>query len=135
MNQQIFIAAVSPGSSSSPIESAGARLASASPQAVQRFEQLMYSPAQGLAPGSLQFATTARAQGNGMQMYVQHLSQRWENGQAAIKNILENTKFTSRELVQTQMQMINCAIDIEVSSKCASIFENGVQTLVQRGGA
>jgi hypothetical protein len=135
MTQQIVIAAVAPGSSSSPAEQAGARPASASPQAMQRFEQLMFSPAQGFAPGSLQFGASARTQGHGMQMYLQHLSQRWESGQTAIKNILDNDKFTSRDLVTTQMQMINCAIDIEVSSKCAGIFESGVQTLVQRGGA
>jgi hypothetical protein len=29
--------------------------------------------------------------------------------------------------------MINCALDVEVSSKCASMFESGVQTLIQRG--
>lgn len=134
MTQPIFIAAVSPASSSSPAETGGARPAAAAPQAVQRFEQLLYSPTSGLAPGALQ-VTASGTQGGGMQMYVQHLSQRWENGQAALKNMLDKGKFTTSELVLTQMQMINCAIDVEVSSKCASIFESGVQTLVQRGGA
>ena len=136
MTQQIFLAAVSPGSSWSLTETAGARpAAAASPQAVQRFEQLMYSPTPGLAPGALQLTPSGTSKGRGMQLYVEHLSQRWESGQAAIKKILANDKLTGSDLVRTQLQMINCAIDIEVSSKCASIFENGVQTLVQRGGA
>jgi hypothetical protein len=135
VTQQIFIAAVSAGSSSSPAETAGAPPAAASRQAVQRFEQLMYSPRPGLASAALQLAASGTAQGGGMQMYIQHLSQRWENGQAALRNMLANGKFATSELVLTQMQMINCAIDVEVSSKCASIFESGVQTLVQRGGA
>jgi hypothetical protein len=134
MTQQVLVAAVAPSSPSwSLTESVGARPLPASPQAVQRFEQLLYAPTSGRVPGELQLTTTTKARG--MQMYVEHLSQRWESGQTAIRKILSNDKVTASDLVRTQLQMINCAIDLEVSSKCASIVENGVQTLVQRGGA
>jgi hypothetical protein len=136
MTQQISFAATNPTTSSWGLnETAGARPAAAAPQAVQRFEQLMYSPTQSLAAGSLQMGAPATTKGRSMQLYVEHLSQRWESGQAAIQKILSNEKLTTSDLMQTQMQLVNCAIDIEVSSKCASIFESGVQTLVQRGGA
>ena len=95
--------------------------------AAQRFEQLMYAPANRLAPNQVNGA-------GGLQHYVQALSNRWETGQTALKRMTDGGQFTSKDLVVTQMQMINCALDVEVSSKCASMFENGVQTLIQRGG-
>jgi Type III secretion basal body protein I, YscI, HrpB, PscI len=133
MTHQIVVSAVS-ATASGPTEAAGATPGRAAPEAVRKFEQLMYSPAHAATP-SLQLATPAAASKGGMQMYVQHLSQRWEAGQAALQSMLSRGNFTTSELMQTQIQMINCALDVEVSSKCASIFENGVQTLVQRGGA
>lgn len=136
MTQQISFAVTNPAASSWGLnETVGARPASAAPQAVQRFEQLMFSPTQGLAAGSLHMGPPATTGGRSMQLYVEHLSQRWESGQSAINKILDKETLTTSDLMQTQMQLVNCAVDIEVSSKAASIFESGVQTLVQRGGA
>ena len=71
--------------------------------------------------------------GGGLKHHIEALSRRWESGQNALKRMSEAGDFTSKELIQTQIQMINCALDVEVSSKCASMFESGVQTLIQRG--
>lgn len=98
--------------------------------AAQRFEQLMYSPA---AAGGTASAATSAIERSGMRHYIEGLSRRWEAGQSALKRMADAGDYTSKELIQTQIQMINCALDVEVSSKCASMFENGVQTLVQRG--
>lgn len=96
--------------------------------AAGKFEQLMYAP---------DFRTASHGPVNGaavgLRHYVEQLSRRWETGQTALKRMTDAGQFTSKDLVLTQMQMINCALDVEVSSKCASIFENGVQTLIQRG--
>ncbi len=107
----------------------GTRLPAPAGAAV-RFEQLMYAPDGRMA------ASHGRVNGaaSGLQHYVQALSNRWETGQTALKRMTDGGQFTSKDLVVTQMQMINCALDVEVSSKCASMFENGVQTLIQRGG-
>ena len=96
----------------------------------QRFERLLYAPESRMTNhvGALNTA------GNGLRQYIEQLSHRWESGQSALKRMTESGQFTSKELVLTQMQMVNCALDVEVSSKCASMFENGVQTLIQRGG-
>ena len=117
---------------------AGADVASAtrlpaSPGAIARFEQLMYSPAQGGAGVDSAFAL-AGPQGVGMHSYFEKLSSRWETGQAALAVLSEKGNIGAHELVRTQMHLINCALDMEVSSKCAGMFENGVQTLVQRSG-
>lgn len=99
--------------------------------AVQKFQMLMYSPT---AAGGAEVASASALQPSGLRNYVESLSRRWEDGQAALKRMMDAGDYTSKELIQTQIQMINCALDVEVSSKCASMFENGVQTLVQRGG-
>jgi hypothetical protein len=107
------------------------RVPAAPGAAVQRFELLMYSP---VSPGSgASVATTSALERSGLRHYVEGLSRRWEAGQAALKRMTDAGEYTAKELIQTQIQMINCALDVEVSSKCASTFENGVQTLVQRG--
>lgn len=103
----------------------------AAPGAAQKFEQLMFSPnASASAAASSSASAIDRT---GLRNYVDGLSRRWEAGQSALQRMAEAGTYTSKELIQTQMQMINCALDVEVSSKCASMFENGVQTLVQRG--
>jgi hypothetical protein len=101
----------------------------AAPGAVQKFETLMYAPFKAGAAASTNPLVRA-----GVHNYVEGLSRRWEAGQASLKRMMDNGQYTSKELIQTQIQMINCALDVEVSSKCASMFENGVQTLVQRSG-
>jgi hypothetical protein len=103
----------------------------AAPGAVQRFELLMYSPAS--PGGGASVAATSGLERSGLRHYVEGLSRRWEAGQTALKRMTDAGEYSSKELIQTQIQMINCALDVEVSSKCASMFENGVQTLVQRG--
>jgi hypothetical protein len=100
----------------------------AAPGAVQKFERLMFSPAsQASAAGA------SALERSGLRNHFQALSQRWEAGQSSLQRMMDAGEYTSKELIQTQIQMINCALDVEVSSKCASMFENGVQTLVQRG--
>jgi hypothetical protein len=99
------------------------------PGSAQRFQMLMFAPPSASAT-SVNVATVA---GGGLKHHIEALSRRWEVGQDALKRMSEAGSFTSKELIQTQMQMINCALDVEVSSKCASMFENGVQTLIQRG--
>jgi hypothetical protein len=89
---------------------------------------LMYAP-----PGSTGAASVTALAGSGLRHHIEALSRRWDAGQSAIKRMADAGEFTSKELIQTQIQMINCALDVEVSSKCASMFENGVQTLIQRG--
>jgi hypothetical protein len=105
-----------------------------SAQSVARFEQLMFAPngtsAAGAAmPGSM---TVSGVGDNRLQVHLQRLSDRWEAGQSAVNRLASRNDVTAKDLIVTQMQMINCALDVEVSSKCASIFENGVQTLTQR---
>lgn len=97
--------------------------------AASKFERLMYAPDFRTATSHGPVNGTAV----GVRQYVEQLSHRWEAGQTALKRMTDAGQFTSKELVLTQMQMINCALDVEVSSKCASMFENGVQTLIQRG--
>lgn len=105
----------------------------ASPGAVAQFEQLMYSPSQGVGGVHSVFAS-AESNGARMHSYFEKLSTRWETGQAALAILADKGNIGAHELVRTQMQLINCALDMEVSSKCAGMFENGVQTLVQRSG-
>jgi len=97
--------------------------------AARRFEQLMFVPESRLSGQS-----AVSGASSGLRQYIEQLSQRWNSGQSALERMTQAGQFTSKELVLTQMQMINCALDVEVSSKCASMFENGVQTLIQRGG-
>jgi hypothetical protein len=99
------------------------------PGSAQRFQMLMFAPPSANAT-SLSATSIA---GGGLKHHLDALSRRWDAGQDALKRMSEAGNFTSKELIQTQMQMINCALDVEVSSKCASMFENGVQTLIQRG--
>jgi hypothetical protein len=99
------------------------------PGSAQRFQMLMFAPPSANAT-SLSVTSTA---GGGLKHHLDALSRRWDAGQDALKRMSEAGNFTSKELIQTQIQMINCALDVEVSSKCASMFESGVQTLIQRG--
>ena len=105
----------------------------ATPDSVARFEQLMYAPSgsanvQPAANGLL----TAQVGESRLQVHLQRLSDRWEAGQVTLQKFTGNAEFTTKDLIQTQMQMISCALDVELSAKCAGIFENGVQTLTQR---
>ena len=100
------------------------------PGSAQRFQMLMFAPPSSANTTSL---STMSIAGSGLRHHIDGLSRRWEAGQSALKRMSDKGEFTSKELIQTQIQMINCALDVEVSSKCASMFENGVQTLVQRG--
>ncbi len=104
----------------------------AAPGAAEKFQMLMFSPQAANASGAT--VSTAAVSGGGLQHHVEALSRRWEAGQTALQRMTDAGEFTSKELIQTQVTMINCALDVEVSSKCASMFENGVQTLIQRGG-
>jgi hypothetical protein len=113
--------------SSQSSESVAARLP-APAGAARRFEQLIYAPDHRMTSG---VGSLSGASGS-MQYYVEQLSNRWQSGQSALARMTEAGQFTTKELVLTQVQMINCALDVEVSSKCASMFENGVQTLIQR---
>ena len=99
------------------------------PGSAQRFQMLMFAPPSANATS---LSVTSMA-GGGLKHHLDALSRRWDAGQDALKRMSEAGNFTSKELIQTQIQMINCALDVEVSSKCASMFENGVQTLIQRG--
>jgi len=99
------------------------------PGSAERFQMLMFAPA---SPNSTA-PTVGSIAGGGLKHHIEALSRRWEAGQSALSRMSEAGQFTSKELIQTQIQMINCALDVEVSSKCASMFESGVQTLVQRG--
>lgn len=98
------------------------------PGSAQRFQMLMFAPTPAANAG-----VGATGAAGGLHHYVEALSRRWEAGQSAVMRMAGTGNFTSKELIQTQIQMINCALDVEVSSKCASMFENGVQTLIQRG--
>lgn len=99
------------------------------PGSAERFQMLMFAPSSaGATPLS-----AASVAGDGLRHHIEALSRRWQAGQSALNRLSEAGEFTSKELIQTQIQMINCALDVEVSSKCASMFESGVQTLVQRG--
>lgn len=99
------------------------------PGSAQRFQMLMFAPPSANATS----LNTASIAGGGLRHHIEGLSRRWEAGQDSLKRMSEAGNFTSTELIKTQMQMINCALDVEVSSKCASMFESGVQTLIQRG--
>jgi hypothetical protein len=99
------------------------------PGSAERFQMLMFAPSSASATP----LSTASVAGDGLRHHIEALSRRWQAGQSALNRMSEAGEFTSKELIQTQIQMINCALDVEVSSKCASMFENGVQTLVQRG--
>lgn len=110
----------------------GVGRAPSSPESVARFEQLMFAPNNtSTASASNSFAASGVGE-NRLQLHLERLSQRWEASQAALHRFSDGKEVTTKDLVVTQMQMINCALDVEVSSKCASIFENGVQTLTQR---
>lgn len=100
--------------------------AAASPGSVARFEQLLYAPAHAPQP------SVAAASPGGLRTYLENLSQRWDVGQGALQNLADAKEVTSKDLVLTQIQMVNCALDVEVSARCAGSFENGVQTLTQR---
>ncbi len=99
------------------------------PGSAERFQMLMFAPPSQNATA----LTTNATSGGGLRHHIEALSRRWESGQNALTRMSEAGDFTSKELIQTQIQMINCALDVEVSSKCASMFESGVQTLIQRG--
>lgn len=104
-----------------------------SAQSVARFEQLMFAPDGNAAAGATPGASTVGGVGdNRLQVHLQRLSDRWEAGQSAVNRLASRNDVSAKDLIVTQMQMINCALDVEVSSKCASVFENGVQTLTQR---
>jgi hypothetical protein len=104
----------------------------AAPGAAEKFHMLMFSPQAANTAGAT--TSTAALSGGGLQHHIEGLSRRWEAGQSALQRMTDGGEFTSKELMQTQVTMINCALDVEVSSRCASMFENGVQTLIQRGG-
>lgn len=105
---------------------------SAAENSVARFEQLMFAP-NGASPAGAGALSAASGVGNNrLQLHLQRLSERWEASQASLSRFADRNDVTTKDLVVTQMQMINCALDVEVSAKCASIFENGVQTLTQR---
>jgi hypothetical protein len=101
----------------------------ASPSSVARFEKLMYAP-QTAAPAGLPIDA---GETSSLRHYVEKLSQHWDAGQVTLQRMTDRGEFNSRELVLAQIQMVNCALDMEVSSRCAGMFESGVQTLVQRG--
>ncbi|GFE82387.1 hypothetical protein GCM10011487_43870 [Steroidobacter agaridevorans] len=104
-----------------------------SAQSVARFEQLMFAPNGNAAASATPGALTLGGVGdNRLQVHLQRLSDRWEAGQSAVNRLASRNDVSAKDLIVTQMQMINCALDVEVSSKCASVFENGVQTLTQR---
>jgi hypothetical protein len=108
----------------------------AAPASVARFEQLMFAPANAASAGSAGPARLSLDAGrsSSVRQYMESLSHRWQAGQNTLQQMTEAGNFTSRELVLTQIHMINCALDVEVSSKSAAMVENGVQTLTQRGG-
>ena len=110
-------------------EKAGVDRLPVAPGSAQRFQMLMFAPPSADATS----LTVGSVAGGGLKHHIEALSHRWESGQNALKRMSEAGDFTSKELIQTQIQMINCALDVEVSSKCASMFESGVQTLIQRG--
>lgn len=104
----------------------------AAPGAAQKFQMLMFGPSS--ANGMAMSPSHNSAVGNGLRGYLEGLSRRWDAGQSSLKVLVNSSELSTTELLATQMQMMNCAVDMEISSKCASTFENGVQTLVQRGG-
>lgn len=108
-----------------------ARLPSAS-ASVARFEQLMFAPNGATTAGSNTLSAASGVGNNRLQLHLERLSNRWEASQASLNRFADGKDVSAKDLVVTQMQMINCALDVEVSSKCASTFENGVQTLTQR---
>jgi hypothetical protein len=110
-------------------EKAGVDRLPVAPRSAERFQMLMFAPSSANATS----LSPASAAGDGLRHHIEALSRRWEAGQSALNRMSEAGEFTSKELIQTQIQMINCELDVEVSSKCASMFESGVQTLVQRG--
>ncbi|WP_129646166.1 hypothetical protein [Peristeroidobacter agariperforans] len=104
---------------------------SASPGAAQKFAMLMYSPSAQASNAGL--AAPATPERSGLRYYFEQLSDRWQSGQRALERLTASGKYTSAELVETHLAMINCTVDMEITSKCASTFENGVQTLIHRG--
>ncbi|HEY0682018.1 MAG TPA: hypothetical protein VGD45_06790 [Steroidobacter sp.] len=119
--------AFTPQSSQNPVSRAPS-----SPDSVARFEQLMFAPNNATSANSATLNAVNGVGNNRLQLHLERLSERWEASQAALNRFADRKDVTTKDLVVTQMQMINCALDVEVSSKCASIFENGVQTLTQR---
>jgi len=101
-------------------------------QSVARFEQLMFAPNNATSTHGMTLNAASGVGDNRLQLHLQRLSDRWEAGQVSMSRIAGRNDISAKDLVVTQMQMINCALDVEVSAKCASIFENGVQTLTQR---
>ncbi|MET0533997.1 MAG: hypothetical protein ABW171_07205 [Steroidobacter sp.] len=115
-----------------PVQSQGNSVGrTAAPAAAQKFAQLMYSPS---APGSnAGLAAPGTLERSGLRQYFEQLSHRWQSGQRALERLTASGKYTGAELVETHLAMINCTVDMEITSKCASTFENGVQTLIHRG--
>lgn len=120
-------------SSRGALEAGSAAPLPASPGAVQKFNQLMFSAGGAAAPTIA--SPMLGGTGNTLTAFVQRVSQRWEMGQGALKGIAEGGKVGASELMLVQIQLMNCALDVELSSKSASLLENGVQTVMQRGGA
>lgn len=115
------------------LEAGGAAPLPASPGAVQKFNQLMFSAGGAAAPATV--SPMLADTGNSLAAFAQRVSQRWETGQEALKGLANDGKVDASELIQVQIQLMNCALDVELSSKSASLLENGVQTVMQRGGA
>jgi hypothetical protein len=133
----VYVAAVTPlaFAPTNAIETGGLTRVAASPESVARFEQLLY--AQPISAGATTSASVVPSSGvssPGLGHYFEKLSQRWDAGQLTLQRMTEHGEFTTRDLVTAQMQMVNCALDMELSSRCAGMFENGVQTLIQRSG-
>jgi type IV secretory pathway VirB10-like protein len=116
----------------STTELAGATRMAAAPASVRRFEQLLYAPPSSTASNTASILPMDVGT-SGLRHYVEKLSQRWDAGQATLQKMTDRGQFSSSELVLAQIQMVNCALDMEVSSRCAGMFESGVQTLMQRG--
>ena len=104
---------------------------SAPPGAAQKFSMLMYSPSAPASSAAL--AAPGSLERSGLRYYFEQLSNRWQSGQRALERLTASGKYTGAELVETHLAMINCTVDMEITSKCASTFENGVQTLIHRG--
>jgi hypothetical protein len=110
-------------------ESLNFKPAAASLTSVARFEQLLYSP------GAMQgHAAVTQSGAPDLRAFLDGMSHRWDAGQSALMTMSGGGPVSAKDLILMQMQMTNCALDVEVSSKCAGILENGVQTLTQRPG-
>lgn len=128
-NMAITPLAFAPQNTTEPL---GTARVAASPGSVRRFEQLLYAPPSAAAANTAS-VLPADVGSASLRHYVEKLSQRWDAGQATLQKMTDRGNFTSSELVLAQIQMVNCALDMEVSSRCAGMFESGVQTLMQRG--